>query len=73
MSEPTKGPALRVIAGSPTPEEVAVVVSVLSAVAAGAPAAPVPRRLDSWSDRTRMLGCRAAAGPMTWRETGLPR
>lgn len=72
MSEPTKGPALRVVAGSPSPEEVAVVVSVLSAVAAGAvPPAP-PEGLRSWSSRARALRRRPAPGPTTWRDSNLP-
>ncbi len=72
MSEPTTGPVLRVIAGNPSPDEVAVVVSVLSAVAAsGAPAAQ-PIRLGSWSNRARALRRRPAPGPTTWRDSGLP-
>lgn len=73
MSEPTKGPVLRVVAGSPTPEQVAVVVAVLSAVAASAGPAPEPVRLRNWSDRARMLGRRPVPGPTTWRDSGLPR
>jgi hypothetical protein len=72
MSEPTKGPVLRVVAGNPTREEVAVVVSVLQAVAAGAAPAPEPVRLSSWSDRARGLRRRPAPGPTTWRDSGLP-
>jgi hypothetical protein len=72
MSEPTKGPVLHVVAGGPTPDEVAVVVSVLSAVAAGAAPAPQPVRLSSWSNRARQLRRRPAAGPTTWRDSGLP-
>ena len=73
MSEPTKGLALRVIAGNPTPEEVAVVVSVLGAVAAAAEPEPEPVRLRNWSNRARALGKRPAPGPTTWRDSGLPR
>jgi hypothetical protein len=73
MGEPTTGPVLRVIAGSPTPDEVAVVVAVLSAAAAGGGRAPEPPRLRNWSDRARALGRRPAPGPTTWRDSGLPR
>jgi Acyl-CoA carboxylase epsilon subunit len=72
MSEPTRGAALRVVAGSPTPEEVAVVVSVLSAVAASAAPAVEPVRLRGWSNRARALRRRPAPGPTTWRDSGLP-
>ena len=72
MSEPTKGPVLRVVSGSPSPDEVAVVVSVLSAVAAGAAPAPEPVRLNSWSNRARQLRRRPAPGSTTWRDSGLP-
>ena len=72
MSKPTSGPVLRVIAGSPTPDEVAVVVSVLSAVSAGATQQPQPVRLRSWSNRSRTLRHRPAPGPTTWRDSGLP-
>ena len=73
MSEPTTGPALRVIAGGPTPDEVAVVVAVLSAAAASGGPAPEPVRLRNWSDRARVLGRLPAPGPTTWRDSGLPR
>lgn len=72
MSEPTKGPVLRVVSGSPTPDEVAVVVSVLSAVAAGAAPAPERVRLNSWANRARQLRRRPAPGSTTWRDSGLP-
>jgi hypothetical protein len=73
MSEPTTGPALRVIAGSPTPDEVAVVVAVLSAAAASGGPEPEPVRLRNWSDRARQLGRVPAVSPTTWRDSGLPR
>ncbi len=67
-----KGPVLRVIAGSPTPDEVAVVVSVLSAVAASAAPADQPVRLRSWASPARALRRRPAPGPTTWRDSNLP-
>jgi len=67
-----KGPVLRVVAGNPTPDEVAVVVAVLSAVAAGAAPAPQPVWLNSWSERARALNRRPAPGPTTWRDSSLP-
>jgi hypothetical protein len=72
MSEPMTGTALRVIAGSPDPEEVAVVVAVLSAVASGTAPAEEPVRLSSWTDRARALRRRPAPGPTSWRDSGLP-
>jgi len=72
MSEPTQRPVLRVIAGSPTPDEVGVVVAVLSAVSAAGATVPRPLGLGSWSNRARRLGRRPAPGPTTWRDSGLP-
>lgn len=63
---------LRVVAGNPTQEETAVVVAVLSAIAAGSAPRPAPTGLDAWRERSRLLGVRPAPGPNTWRITGLP-
>jgi len=62
------GPAIRV-AGNPTPEELAALVAVLSAVG-GEPAAPEHAR-SAWSDPSwRLVGpSRTRDG---WRTSGLP-
>lgn len=73
MSEPNQGPVLRIVAGNPTPEEVAVVVSVLSAVASSSSSPPEPIQLRSWTSKARRLRTWANPGPTRWRDSGLPR
>jgi hypothetical protein len=54
------------VAGSPTPEELAAVVAVLSAASSTAPAEeqPVPSR---WNDRAALLRRPLFPGPDAWR------
>lgn len=73
MSEPSQGPVLRIVAGNPTPEEVAVVVSVLSAVASAGSSPAEPLAVRSWTSKARALGTWADPGPTRWRDSGLPR
>jgi hypothetical protein len=71
------GPALRVVRGDATPEEIAALVAVLlarSASAAGevpSASASVPAR-SAWSDRSRLLRRPLQPGPGAWRRSGLP-
>lgn len=65
-------PALRVVAGSPTPDELAVVVAVLAARAAARPAAPA-RRMSLWSKRSRNVRPPLRPGPGAWRASMMPR
>ncbi|MEP9361774.1 acyl-CoA carboxylase epsilon subunit [Nocardioides sp. CN2-186] len=69
MSE--QQPALRIINGDATPEEVAAVVAVLSAL--GGPAAPARRRTPSWSAPHRLVRRTLPHGPGGWRASSLPR
>ena len=63
------GPAIRV-AGNPTPEELAALVAVLSALDGDEPAPEHSR--SAWSDPSwRLVGPSARHGG--WRRTGLPR
>ena len=55
---------VKMVRGTPTPEEVAALVSVLAARTADADVQAV----SSW-----MLSGRPSAGPSSWRESGLPR
>jgi hypothetical protein len=68
--EPTK-PFLRVVAGNPTPEEVAALVAVLAASGGGE--APAPRRAPAWSHPRRLVRATPPHGPGAWRTSGLPR
>ncbi|WP_109472238.1 acyl-CoA carboxylase subunit epsilon [Ornithinimicrobium cavernae] len=72
-TEQTSTPTLRVVSGKATPEEIAVLVAVLTAASAGGNggAAPSPRR-SLWSDASRVPGSRVAPGPGAWRASGLP-
>jgi hypothetical protein len=66
------GETLRVIRGNPTPEEVAAVVTVLSAVAAGN-GEPAPRKRSRWADPARRLRPSLNPGADGWSRSGLPR
>jgi Acyl-CoA carboxylase epsilon subunit len=69
MTEPTV-PTLRVVSGSPTPEELAVVTALVAAAAGGAgdePASPTLR--GTWSDPARRLRYPLHPGPNAWRSS----
>jgi hypothetical protein len=74
-------PALRVIRGDATPEEIAAIVAVLLSRRAGLdPADPdraghrdaAPRRVSTWADRPRLLRRALHPGPGAWRRSALP-
>jgi hypothetical protein len=68
-------PALRVVRGDATPEEIAALVAVLLARSGrgGGPARraaqPAP---GTWSDRSRLLRRPLHPGPGAWRRSVLP-
>jgi hypothetical protein len=67
----TVPPTIRVT-GNPTPEEVAALVAVLSAVGGGEPAGGTDHQRSAWSDPSwRLVGPSRASGG--WRASGLPR
>jgi hypothetical protein len=60
--------ALRVVGGSPTAEELAVVTALVAAAArAGDAAGPAPHPLGGWSDPARRLRTPLRPGPNAWR------
>ena len=60
------------VSGSPTPEELAAVVAVLSARAAGGPGRPAgPPARSLWA--TPVLRTPLRPGPGAWRASALPR
>ncbi len=61
---PAVEPALRVVRGTPTPEELAALVVVLAARAAAA--GPAPGRPRRWSDPSRGLRSGVRPGPGAW-------
>ena len=62
-------PTLRIVRGDPTPEEVAALVAVVTAVSA-AGADDEPRRRPAWSAPHRQV---RAPLPSSWRASALPR
>ena len=69
--EPAPQPQLRVVRGEPTPEELAALVSVLAARAAGSPAAVEPPAPSAWASREAGLRRPLHAGPGAWRAATL--
>ncbi|WP_144122203.1 acyl-CoA carboxylase subunit epsilon [Catellatospora sichuanensis] len=65
----TEQPVIRIERGTPTAEEVAALVAVLSARPAAAPAPPA--EVSAWWRSG--LPPVTAAGPGAWRRSGLPR
>ncbi|MCW2817270.1 MAG: hypothetical protein JWR42_57 [Marmoricola sp.] len=61
-------PLLRVVKGDPTPEQLAALVTVVSALAAGAAAADVPPApRPEWSAHHRAVRPVHRHGPGAWR------
>lgn len=74
LPDPQRAPALRVVSGQPTADELAAVVVVLGAASARARGGPAAAPLRSqWAARSRLLRTPVAAGPGAWRASALPR
>ena len=71
---PPAAPALTVVAGNPSAEEIAALVAVLAArpVAAG-PGGEAGRPRSEWSAKYRLLREPLARGRGGWRASALPR
>lgn len=66
-----KQPLLRVVSGSPTPEELAVVVAVLSTRGS---AAPVEQpQFSLWARKSRQTRPSLRPGFGAWRASAMPR
>ena len=63
---------LRLVRGDATPEEVAAVLAVLSAVSAPAPT-PAPRHTSQWASRERALRRPLTPGPGAWQSSAWGR
>ena len=61
-------PLVRVVRGTPTPEEVAALVGVLVSRSMTADATVSPPSVGAWERSARPY-----IGPASWRESGLPR
>ena len=70
MSDQEKQALLRVVNPDATPEEVAAVVAVLSALGGGAPAPAPPR--SQWASPHRQVRRTLPHGSGAWRASGLP-
>jgi hypothetical protein len=69
---PVAHPVLRVISGNPSPEEIAAVTVVLTAIAGDGGEAPAPAklRIGSWADPAARLRQPLRVGTGGWRATG---
>jgi hypothetical protein len=72
-AEETAGeqPVLRIVTPDATPEEVAAIVAVFSALGGGA--APEPDPVAAWASHARRMRPAHPHGPGGWRASGLPR
>ena len=67
-------PRLTIARGGPTPEEIAAVVTVLTARLESAGQARVGETMrNGWSSRSRMMRNPLSRGPGAWRASALPR
>ena len=67
-------PRLTIVRGGPTPEEIAAVVTVLTARLESAGQARVGETVrNGWSSRSRMMRNPLSRGPGAWRASALPR
>jgi hypothetical protein len=71
-------PALAVVAGQPTAEELAAVIITLTALSARATeaagsAAPNAAPRSAWSASSQLMRDPVTAGPGAWRASALPR
>jgi hypothetical protein len=69
--EPVETPLLRIITPDTTPEEVAAIVAVLSALGTGE--ATRPRPVTEWNSPYRQVRPFYSHGPGGWRSSGLPK
>jgi hypothetical protein len=68
---PAREPALRVVRGNATPEEIAALVAVLvSRPGDDEPSPAAPR--SAWADRSGQLRRPLHPGPGAWRRSALP-
>ena len=67
-----QAPALFLVKGDATPEEVAALTVVLQGIAAASAPAPTPRRTPEWSAHHRKVRRSHSSGPGGWRSSALP-
>jgi hypothetical protein len=70
MNELSGAPALRVVRGTPTDEELAALVIAVTAL--GGPATEPRERRSAWADRAALMRRSLRPGPTSWRTSSLP-
>ncbi len=73
MAATDGAPLLRVVSGSPTPEEIAAVVAVLAAASRARGEGEATPTFSRWSARESLVRTPLPAGRGAWRASGLPR
>jgi Acyl-CoA carboxylase epsilon subunit len=74
QSGPAAEPAFAIVGGNPSAEDIAAIVTVLSARLKPADATRAGRATRSrWSARSRQLRAPLLRGPGAWRACALPR
>jgi hypothetical protein len=68
--ETAEAPRLRIVKGDPTPEEVAALVAVVTAIGAASSTTASGRPPSAWSSHHRKLRAPLSPG---WRSSALPR
>jgi len=71
FEDETPAPAIVVVKGDPTPEEIAAVVVAITSLRAVGSGRPVPQ-MSQWSAYWRGLRAPVAPGPGSWRQSGRP-
>jgi len=71
VTTPDTQPLLRVITPDATPEEIAAIIAVLSALGGGGEQ-PQPAR-STWADPARRMRGMMSPGKGAWRASALPR
>ena len=72
MSEPSK-PALQLIRGDATDEEIAALLAVLAARSGGDAERPARRTTSTWTDRSALTRRPVRPGPGAWQASAWPR
>jgi hypothetical protein len=73
VTDPSKDetpPALRIVTPDATPEEIAAIVAVFSAL--GTSTAPEQKPAPAWASHARRVRPAHRHGPGAWRASGLP-
>jgi hypothetical protein len=67
VQSPPSRPALTIVSGSPTPEELAALAAVVAAAGSADPAPVEPVRRGSWNDPAAQHRRQLTPGPNGWR------